>query len=177
MTDYTTELEKQIEDLQKQLSKSQVELEDANKIIKRNNIHSDDVYTPLESERIEGWYLYNIVEAASSNRVWFHLKRNLWGFFKNTEESFNFVTACDSASTNSFNVKFYSYPKGEHYTTYGEEKKHTLCDGMFNIARQNKFIYVGTHKGAFAALPYGILTSPSRSRNLVNGKIVIKDLV
>jgi hypothetical protein len=175
--DYTKQLEKQIEEMQQQLSKTQVDLEAANAIIQRNNVQSDDVYTPLDSEQIDGWSLYSIKSAASANYVWFHLKRPLWGLFKNTEENFNFVVACISQSSTSFTTKFYSYPDSKVIESYDDEKKHKLCDSMLNIARQNKFAFIGNHGGGFVALPHGILPGPTRSRSLVAGKIIIKDFV
>ena len=178
MTDeYTKQLEKQLEEMQQQLSKTQVDLEAANAIIQRNNVQSDDVYTPLPAEIMDGWRLFSITDAPGSNRVWFHLKRPLWGLFKNTEETFNFVGTFSAHGNRSFQVEYFSYPNMVEYTSWSNEKKLILCKAMMTISRQNKFLYVGINKGNWQAVPYGILGgTPERSRKLVDGKIVIEDL-
>jgi hypothetical protein len=170
MNDYIKILEEQNEHLKEKLSKAESDLVNANKLINSKNLDSD-VYTPLDSEIIDGWQLFDIRAGVCSHVLWFHLKRTKKGWFKITEQNYYFTVSCIEKPNNRFNTEFYSYPDGIQLGISTSK----MCNAVFYIARQNNFVYIGNKNNCFTVLPY-MNPSPTRKKKLVSGKIVIEDV-
>lgn len=169
--EYVKVLEQQNEELQKKLAESLEQLEKATKKLKEYDVSAEDMYVPKQCEIVDGWRIYNIESCPVENRVLIECRKSIkTGIFRKKiiENVYNFVALAKSHNPTTFNLEFYKYPAlSEMYGT------NTFEQTMFNVARQNGFIYAGDRQGKFRLLAYGIRgNNPEHSIKLCKGAII-----
>jgi hypothetical protein len=172
MPTYIEELEKQNEELQEKLAI-------AEKFIAEHNICIENgdgkPYAPSSTEIVRGWHLHDIKRTCYEWGVVITCKKSSKTWLGKTNVSlYSFVCKIKfAANTTNFSVTYATYPSNESIYLTHEEK---FCESMFEMARHNRFVFIGTINSKSTVLDYVQIEKNGKTfhRCLENGIIRLK---